>query len=153
MFYSGLHWGSRSGQGTWTVGKIIDSGKEYVKKNTTGFNPMAVIDNDGGAHVVFLDRVSLVDDGETVYENAGNLRYGYRRGTGDWEFVTLLAQVAPKTPKESPQLAMRHPALAVSPNGGFVVAVGMIIETNLKDGPEFLRLTAVPVDNGLARKF
>lgn len=150
LLNSALHWATRSASGTWTAAMILDQGAEYVGKRTTGFEPMPVVDDRGGSHVVFLDRVALIDGETTLLEDAGSLRYGYRQGTGAWRFATLLPQVAPGAPDESPQAAMRHPAVAVSPDGTGIVAAGMAIETDLRADRRTLRLLAVPAENGLA---
>lgn len=150
LLRSALHWASRSSKDAWTEANILDQGAEYAGKPTTGFDPVPAVDEAGGSHVVFLDRVALVDGETTLLEDAGSLRYGYRKGTGPWHFQTLLPQVAPTTPSESPQAAMRHPAIAVSADGAAIVASGMVVDRDLQQDRTTFRLVAVPADNGFA---
>jgi hypothetical protein len=150
---SALHWASRSRQGTWTQERVLDRAGAYGGlKATTGYAPRPAVDAEGGLHVVFADRTYLAQaEGDPWFEDAGSIRYGYRKGGVPWQFATLWSQVAPTQPTDRYRAAMRHTAVAASPDGTAVTVAGMAIDQDLKEDRTTLRLVAVPADNGLAR--
>ncbi len=149
---SSLHWASRSAKGVWTQELILDrSGAFGGQKLITGYDPRPTVDSEGGLHVVFLDRAYLAHgEGDPWFDDTGSIRYGYRRGSGSWQFATLLSQSPPSKPNDSLRFAMRHPAVATSPNGAVVTVAGMAVELDLKQDRTSLRLTVVPAANAFA---
>lgn len=151
LIVSELRWATVTGS-TWSSIRILNRAGAYGGNQIqrTGLGPRPAIDEDGGAHVVFLDRAYFTDGTGNRFEDTGSLRYGFK-GRGEWQFATLYEQAAPTQIDQDLRFAMRHGALAVSKDGTAVTVGGMVHEVDLKEGRTNFRLVAVPAHNGFAR--
>jgi hypothetical protein len=105
------------GNGNWQSSVIATAPDGYVAGDGpkgTGFSPRLKFDDQGRAHVVFMDHAGEHFGGIGQQEYAGNLRHGWWNGSG-WSFETLFRQSAPLQGElVYPAFALRGSELAVT---------------------------------------